>query len=268
MAETLTDLREKIREGGTVDHFKQGKHLSFRASGQTRFTRLISLGEEYSEQGIRQIIEDKKPLLTIRSSSARYEPQHVNLLVDIQAKLQSGKGPGYERWAKVFNLKQMAQTLNYLTENNLLEYVDLEEKAATATARFNQLSDQIKTIETRMAEIGNLKMHIIDYSKTRDVYIAYRKAGYSRKSYEANTSDIILHKAAKAVFDALPGKKIPTIKDLQIEYDKLIPEKKRAYTEYNSARKEMKDLLTAKMNIDRLLCDSREQPEPKKEQDR
>jgi len=247
---------------------KHGKYLSFRASGQARFTRLSSLGEEYSEQGIRQIIEGKKPLSTIRSNSVRYEPQRVNLLVDIQTKLQAGKGPGYERWAKVFNLKQMAQTLNFLTENNLLEYIDLEEKAATATARFNQLSDQIKAIETRMAEIGNLKMHIINYSKTRDVYIAYRKAGYSRKFYEANTPDIILHKAAKTIFDAMPGKKIPTIKHLQIEYEKLISEKRRAYTEYNYVRKEMKDLLTAKMNVDRLLGDSRKQQELKKEQGR
>jgi hypothetical protein len=247
---------------------KQGRHLSFRAPEQTRFTRLSSLGEKYSEQGIRQIIEGKISLSTIRSSYARYEPQHVNLLVDIHAKLQSGKGPSYERWAKVFNLKQMAQTLNYLTENNLLEYVDLEEKAAIATARFNQLSEQIKAIETRLAEIGNLKMHIINYSKTRDVYIAYRKAGYSKKFYEANTTDIILNKAAKAVFDALPGKKIPAIRELQTEYDKLISEKKRTYIEYNSARKEMKDMLTAKMNIDRLLGDSREQPEQRKEQGR
>lgn len=247
---------------------KHGKHLAFRAPGQQKFTRLRALGDGYSEQEIRAIIAGKTPLSPSRSKAARREPERVNLLVDIQAKLQSGKGPGYERWAKVFNLKQMAQTLNFLTENNLLEYAELEEKAAAAATRFNGLLAQIKAAETRMAEIGNLKAHIVNYSKTRDVYTAYRKAGYSKKFYEANASDILLHKAAKAAFDVLPGKKIPTIKVLQVEYEMLMAEKKKAYSEYATARKEMKELLTAKMNIDRLLGDAREQPERKREQDR
>ena len=247
---------------------KQGKHLAFRAPGQQKFTRLRSLGDGYSEQEIRAIIAGKTPLSPSRSKAARQEPQRVNLLVDIQAKLQAGKGPGYERWAKVFNLKQMAQTMNFLTENNLLEYAELEEKATAATARFNELSARIKAAETRMAEIGNLKTHIVNYSKTRDVYTAYRKAGYSKKFYEENASDIFLHKAAKAAFDTLPGKKIPAIKVLQAEYETLLSEKKKAYSEYTAARKEMKELLTAKMNIDRLLGDAREQPERKQEQDR
>ena len=105
------------------------------------------------------------------------ETQKVNLLVDIQAKLQAGKGAGYARWAKVFNLKQMAQTMNYLSENNLLEYAVLEEKAAAATAHHNELSAQIKAAEKRMAEIAVLRTHIVNYAKTREVYVAYRKAG-------------------------------------------------------------------------------------------
>jgi len=247
---------------------KQGKHLAFRAPGQQKFTRLRSLGDGYSEQEIRAVIAGKTPPSPSRSKAARQEPQRVNLLVDIQAKLQAGKSAGYERWAKVFNLKQMAQTMNFLTENNLLEYAELEEKAAAATARFNELSARIKAAETRMVEIGNLKAHIVNYSKTRDVYTAYRKAGYSKKFYEANASDILLHKAAKAAFDTLPEKKIPAIKTLQAEYDTLLSEKKKAYSEYAAARKEMKELLTAKMNIDRLLGDVREQPERKQEQHR
>ena len=109
---------------------------------------------------------------------AQAEPPKVNLLVDIQAKLQAGKGAGYARWAKVFNLKQMAQTMNYLSEHNLLEYAVLEEKAAAATAHHNELSAQIKAAEKRMAEIAVLRTHIVNYAKTREVYVAYRKAGY------------------------------------------------------------------------------------------
>lgn len=240
---------------------KQGKHLAFRASGQQKFTRLRSLGDGYSEQEIHATLSGKRPLSPSRLKVARPEPQGVNLLVNIQAKLQAGKGPGYERWAKVFNLKQMAQTLNFLTENNLLEYAELEGEAAVASARFNELSAQIKAAETRMAEIGNLKAHIVNYSKTHEVYTAYRKAGYSKNFYEAHTADILLHKATKAAFEALSGKKIPTVKMLQTEYETLLAEKKKAYAGYAVARKEMKELLTAKTNIDRLLGETKEQRE-------
>ena len=165
--------------------------------------------------------------------------KQVNLLVDIQAKLQAGKGPGYERWAKTFNLKQMAHTFIYLTENNLLSYDALSEKAAEASARFHALSAQIKTTEKRMAEITMLRAHIINYSKTRDVYMAYRNAGYSKKFYEEHTADLLLHKAAKKAFDELGVKKTPTVKSLNTEYAELQSAKKKAFIEirYNKFRK-------------------------------
>lgn len=180
-------------------------------------------------------------------------PPKVNLLVDIQAKLQAGKGAGYARWAKVFNLKQMAQTMNFLTEHNLLDYAVLEEKAEAATARHNELSAQIKAAEKRMAEIAVLRTHIVNYAKTRETYVAYRKAGYSKKFREEHEADILLHQAAKNAFDDLGVKKLPTVKSLQAEYAHLLDEKKKAYGEYRRSREEMRDLLTAKANVDRIL---------------
>lgn len=135
---------------------KTGKHLAFRIAGQKKFTRLRSLGDGYSEDEIRAVIVGGRARTPSKTKRPARQAQGVNLLVDIQAKLQTGKGPGYERWAKVFNLKQMAQTMNFLTENNLLEYAELEEKAVAASARFNELSAQIKAAETRMTEIGIL----------------------------------------------------------------------------------------------------------------
>lgn len=263
---TFNSFLQSIRWAGY--EIKVGKHLGFRIAGQKKFTRLRSLGKGYSEEEICAVIAGGEKHTPRKKTQSGRRPQGVNLLVNIQAKLQAGKGPGYERWAKVFNLKQMAQTMNFLTENNLLEYAELEEKATAATARFNTLSARIKAAETRMTEIGSLRTHIINYSKTRDIYTAYRKAGYSKKFYEENASDILLHKAAKTAFDALPGKKIPTIKALQAEYVALLAEKKRAYSGYSAARKEMKELLTAKMNIDRLLSNAREQTEKNREQNR
>ena len=184
--------------------------------------------------------------------------------MDIQVKLQAGKGAGYERWAKIFNLKQMAQTINYLTENDLLIYEDLEKKAQDITDNFNQLSAQIKAAEKRIKEIASLKTHIINYSKTREVYMAYRKAGYSKKFYEEHTADLLLHKAAKVAFDSLENKKLPTVKALQMEYSELLSEKKKAYVKYHSTKKEMQDILTAKANVDRLLGENISEKEKEK----
>ena len=188
-----------------------------------------------------------------KKTVAQAEPPKVNLLVDIQAKLQAEKGAGYARWAKVFNLKQMAQTMNYLSENNLLEYAVLEEKAAAATAHHNELSAQIKAAEKRMAEIAVLRTHIVNYAKTREVYVAYRKAGYSKKFREEHEEEILLHQAAKNAFDEMGVKKLPKVKELQTEYAKLLEEKKKTYAEYRRSREEMRELLTAKANVDRVL---------------
>ena len=159
----------------------------------------------------------------------------------------------------------MAQTMNYLSEHNLLEYAVLEEKAAAATAHHNELSAQIKAAEKRMAEIAVLRTHIVNYAKTRDTYVAYRKAGYSRKFREEHEEEILLHQAAKNAFDELGVKKLPKVRDLQAEYAKLLEEKKKTYAEYRRSREEMRKLLVAKANVDRLLKMDEEQ---KKEQEK
>lgn len=231
---------------------KQGNHISFKGQNQKKFIRLRSLGNGYSEDEIKAIISGEKVLTNRKIPHHKPNPR-INLLVDIQTKLQAGKGAGYEQWAKIFNLKQMAQTINFLTENKLLAYEDLEKKSQTSTGNFNRLSTEIKTTEKRIAEIAILKTHIVNYAKTRDVYTAYRKAGYSKKFYEEHTPDLLLHKASKAAFDELGLKKLPTVKSLQSEYAELLSKKKQAYGSYHTAKKEMQEVLIAKANIDRFL---------------
>jgi len=194
------------------------------------------------------------------------DPPKVNLLVDIQAKLQAGKGAGYARWAKTFNLKQMAQTLNYLTEHGLLDYADLTARADETTVHYHELSAKIKAAEKRMAEIAVLKTHIINYAKTRDTYAAYRKAGYSKKFKAEHESEILLHQAAKKFFDDAGLKKLPSVKSLQAEYAALLAEKKEAYADYRKAREEMKELLTIRANVQKLM--GYEAQEQEKEADR
>ena len=266
---TTFDAFLQLMQGAGYE-IKSGKHYGFKSEEQKKFIRLRSLGEGYSEDEIKAIIEGKALQREVKKSSAKQpkrQEKSVNLLVDIQAKLQQGKGKGYEQWAKIFNLKQMAQTVNFLQEHKLLAYSDLEEKAKKCTATFDELNTQIKTAEKRMAEIQVLKKHIINYAKTRDVYIDYRKAGYSQKFYEEHRAELTLHKAAKAAFEELGVKKLPTVKTLQAEYADLLSEKKKAYGQYHTAKKEMQDILTAKANIDRLLGLEQEEKQKEKSQE-
>ena len=233
--------------------------------GWSKVSRLESLGDGYTLEHLLGVLAGQKEHTPCQKAVRQADPPKVNLLVDIQAKLQAGKGAGYVRLAKVFNLKQMAQTVNYLTEHNLLEYAVLEEKAAAATAHHNELSAKIKAAEKRMAEIAILRTHIINYAKTRDTYVAYRKAGYSKKFREEHEQEMLLHQAEKNAFDDMGVKKLPKVKELQAEYARLLEEKKKTYAEYRRSREEMRELLAAKANMDRLLKMDEEQ---KKEQEK
>ena len=246
------ELLKLLQEYG-CEVSKRGKSYRLKLSGWEKAARMDSLGEGYGLEDLRAVLLGKKAHTPRKKTVTQAEPPKINLLVDIQAKLQAGKGAGYARWAKVFNLKQMAQTMNYLSEHNLLEYAVLEEKAAAATAHHNELSAQIKAAEKRMAEIAVLRTHIVNYAKTREVYVAYRKAGYSKKFREEHEEEILLHQAAKNAFDEMGVKKLPKVKELQTEYAKLLEEKKKTYAEYRHSREEMRELLTAKANVDRVL---------------
>ena len=256
-------LLKLLREAGY--EIKAGKIPALRGKNQKRFIRLDTLGSGYGEVELRAVLSGEKVHKPRKKIIRSVSEKQVNLLVDIQAKLCAGKGAGYERWVKVFNLKQMAQTVNYLTEHSLLEYDALATKTASTTARYNELSAQIKAAEKRLAQIAVLKTQIVNYAKTRDTYVAYRKAGYSKKFLAEHESDILLHKAAKKAFDELKVKKLPTVKSLQAEYAALLAEKKAAYADYRKARDEMKELLTVKANVDHLLGPDRREAEKEKE---
>ena len=263
----LDELLKLLGEAG-IEVSPRGKFIRLRAPGQKNFVRLDgdSLGTEYDISALLAVLSGERTHTPSTKKVHRADPPKVNLLVDIQAKLQAGKGAGYARWASVFNLKQMAQTMNYLTEHGLLDYADLAAKADEATGRYHELSARIKAAEQRMAEIAVLKTHIINYAKTRDVYVAYRKAGYSKKFKAEHESEILLHQAAKNFFDESGLKKLPTVKSLQAEYAALLAEKKTAYADYRKARDDMKELLTVRANVQKLM--GYEAQEQEKEADR
>ena len=175
------------------------------------------------------------------------------MLIDIQAKMAAGKGAGYERWAKIFNLKEAAKTLNFLVENDLTDYDDLTARVEQTSERFNAVSSRIKQLEARMAEVAQLKTHIINYSKTREVYAAYKKSRHKKEFLAEHGAEIAQHEAAKKAFDALGGKPIPKVAQLSEQYAALLAEKQEQYTQYKALRQDMIAYRTAKQNVDKIL---------------
>lgn len=252
----------QMREAG-YEIKRRGKSLEFRAPGQTYFTRSFRLGDEYTEAALRERIAGPRQ----KPAAAKARPsagKKVNLLIDIQAKMQAGKGKGYERWATVHNLKEAAKTLLFLNDNGISDYDELAARAGDAGARFDALSAGIKKLEGRMGDVAQMKTHIINYSKTRDVYAAFRKSRHKKEFRAEHADELQKHEAAKAAFDALGGKPIPKVAQLTEEYAALLAEKKERYEEYKTARKEMIDLQTAKQNVDRILGIG---PEPEKQKE-
>lgn len=245
---------------------KRGRHTAVRGNDHERFIRFDSLGEGYTERELRQYFEAEDPTRTFGKTERDFD-----MLIDIQKKIAEGKGAGYENWAKVFNVKQMAQTLLYLHEHGIRDYDTLAERTKSVVTRFNELSDRMKGDEKRLTEIAALRTHIINYAKTADVYEAYKKSRYSKKFFEEHREELTLRKAARDAFKAYQeeepkGRKLPKVKELNEEYARVLADKKQAYAEYRQIRDEMKKLTMAKHNVDEFL--NRDETEIHRKRDR
>lgn len=230
---------------------KRGKHIALYKEGQERFIRFRSLGEGYTEEEICAVILSEKGKRNKKRKSAGGRDR-LNLLIDIDAKLQA-KGAGYQRWATVYNLKQMAQTLIFLREQGIESTKQLEERTAELTGKFNAVDGELKRAEERLTEIAALKKHLINYAKTREIYADYRRSGYSKKFFEAHRETITLHKSAKDFFNQSGIKKLPKVKELNAEYEKVLAGKKAVFTQYREVRAMMREVLKAKKNVEQFL---------------
>ena len=229
---------------------KRGKHVAVKGHGQKRFIRLDSLGEGFSQKDIELFIQgntEKRP--------ARRRDEQMDLLINLQDKVLSGKGRGYQRWAEKFNVKQMAKVLLFLQQNNIHDMKELRRLASEASRGADDLHAQIHSMDGRLEEIRQLKNHIFNYSRTKNVYEEYRKSGYDPAFFAEHEEKIRKHEAAKAVFDQLPDKKIPKVKELNEEYSRIVAEKKKAYAEYRTARNKAKELQIALKNSEIILKD-------------
>lgn len=212
---------------------------------------VVGLGEGE----IKAVLEEKAEHKPYQKKPPKEQP--FQLLVDIQGKMAEGKSVGYKKWATKFNLKEMSKTLLFLQEQKISSAEELRERAAAATERYHAMGDSIKAAEARLTEIAVLKTHIINYAKTRPVYDAYRKSGYSKTFLESHREEITLHKAAKAAFDEAGLQKLPKVKELDAEFAELLTKKKSAYPDYRKARNEMQELVRAQKNVERFFAEEK-----------
>ena len=241
--------------------FKDGKQPAFKGKEQKRFIRLRSLGEGYSKEELQAVVSGK----SLRKARTAPEQKQFHLLIDIQEKMAEGKTVGYEKWEKKYNRKEAARTVILLKEKGLDNYDDLVAYTEKLSSRFSELSDSIKAAEKRMIEVQALQKHIKNYHDTRQIYVEYRKSGYSKKFFEEHRQEITLHKAAKKAFDELQVSKLPSRQSLYEEFHRLAVQKKKDYTEYRQVRKEREELLIAKQTVETILnIDKKKEQEQEK----
>lgn len=254
LEEKLKDFEEFLEkmEAAGVEVSRERKNIRFRLQGQENYIRCNTLKGDYTEQAIKERISGVRIVNPQRNSTYRQRVK-IGLLLDIEASVRSGKGPGYERWARVFNLKQLSQAVMYLKEHGDMSYEDLKEKTSTVTVRFNDLTEQSKSLEEQMTANSELQKQIVTYAKTREMYIEYRKAGFSKRFRGEHEEDILLHQAAKKYFESLAITKLPSVKNLREEYAGMLEKKRKTYAEYKQVRAEMKELHNVRANVEYLL---------------
>ncbi len=263
MAELIGFLQEAGYE------YKHGKQPALRGADQKRFIRFRSLGEGYSVDELSAVIDgsvahkskftEKNKAKGKRNAQPHKKPG-LSFLIDIQEKMQAGKGGGYARWAKVFNLKQMAQAMLFMEKKGIGSYAELAKKASEVTTRCDELLESVKADEAKLQEIVVLKKHIVNYVKSKEVFAEYKASGYSEKFFEEHREQMTLRRAAKQAFNVYKEKHgkektIPHVKELNAEYAAVLERKKKSYAEYRKIKTEMQDWLVAEKIVQTILGD-------------
>ena len=250
-AKDYDDFLRLMQEAGY--EIKTGKYISFRAEGQERFTRSKTIGENYTEERIKERIAGRTP----RRSQRQATPKGISLIGDIQERIRLIDSKGYEHKAKLTILKEAARTLNYLTENNLLQYDDLEKKVEGVHSSYDRTGKELKGVEARLREVQPLIKNISNYQRLKPVYDAFQKAK-DKPSFKAkHEAELVIFEAARSTLLAMQGdEKLPSLKTLQAEQQRLLDEQQRLYDERAKLKKEVKQIETIKSNVDTFLAPS------------
>ena len=250
-AKDYDDFLRLMQEAGY--EIKTGKYISFRAEGQERFTRSKTIGENYTEERIKERIAGRTP----RRSQRQATPKGISLIGDLQARIRLIDSKGYEHKAKLTILKEAARTLNYLTENNLLQYADLEKKVEDVHSSYDRTGKELKGVEARLREVQPLIKNISNYQRLKPVYDAFQKAKDKPGFKAKHEAELVIFEAARSTLLAMQGdEKLPSLKTLQAEQQRLLEEQQRLYDERVKLKKEVKQIETIKSNVDTFLAPS------------
>ena len=250
-AKDYDDFLRLMQEAGY--EIKTGKYISFRAEGQERFTRSKTIGENYTEERIKERIAGRTP----RRSQRQTTPKGISLIGDIQERIRLIDSKGYEHKAKLTILKEAARTLNYLTENNLLQYADLEKKVEDVHSSYDRTGKELKGVEARLREVQPLIKNISNYQRLKPVYDAFQKAKDKPGFKAKHEAELVIFEAARSTLLAMQGdEKLPSLKTLQTEQQRLLEEQQRLYDERVKLKKEVKQIETIKSNVDTFLAPS------------
>lgn len=250
-AKDYDDFLRLMQEAGY--EIKTGKYISFRAEGQERFTRSKTIGENYTEERIKERIAGRTP----RRNRRQTVPKGISLIGDIQERIRLIDSKGYEYKAKLTILKEAARTLNYLTEKNLLQYADLEKKVEDVHSSYDRTGKELKGVEARLREIQPLIKNISNYQRLKPVYDAFQKAKDKPGFKAKHEAELVIFEAARSTLLAMQGdEKLPSMKTLQAEQQRLLEEQQRLYDERAKLKKEVKQIETIKSNVDTFLAPS------------
>ena len=250
-AKDYDDFLRLMQEAGY--EIKTGKYISFRAKGQERFTRSKTIGENYTEERIKERIAGRTP----RRSQRQTTRKGVSLIGDIQERIRLIDSKGYEHKAKLTILKEAARTLNYLTENNLLQYAELEKKVEDVHSSYDRTGKELKGVEARLREVQPLIKNISNYQRLKPVYDAFQKAKDKPGFKAKHEAELVIFEAARSTLLAMQGdEKLPSLKTLQAEQQRLLDEQQRLYDERAKLKKEVKQIETIKSNVDTFLAPS------------
>ena len=250
-AKDYDDFLRLMQEAGY--EIKPGKYISFRAEDQERFTRSKTIGENYTEERIKERIAGRTP----RRSQRQTTPKGISLIGDIQERIRLIDSKGYEYKAKLTILKEAARTLNYLTENNLLQYADLEKKVEDVHSSYDRIGKELKGVEARLREVQPLIKNISNYQRLKPVYDAFQKAKDKPGFKAKHEAELVIFEAARSTLLAMQGdEKLPSLKTLQAEQQRLLDEQQRLYDERAKLKKEVKQIETIKSNVDTFLAPS------------
>lgn len=250
-AKDYDDFLRLMQEAGY--EIKTGKYISFRAKGQERFTRSKTIGENYTEERIKERIAGRTP----RRSQRQTTPKGISLIRDIQERIRLIDSRGYEYKAKLTILKEAARTLNYLTENSLLQYADLEKKVEDVHSSYDRTGKELKGVEARLREVQPLIKNISNYQRLKPVYDAFQKAKDKPSFKATHEAELVIFEAARSTLLAMQGdEKLPSLKTLQAEQQRLLEEQQRLYDERAKLKKEVKQIETIKSNVDTFLASS------------